>query len=268
MTQKVSRVFSLSFSISLDVFSISCYCSIMMNLACRLKLCPVWLKCFSTGMVLGSLTSFLWLFNRILKAVSAFPTSWILQSFHSSKYMMKLLLQVVFWNILNVLLVWSLLKCSAFINFVQQSVLEFEKHGEHFSLVNLLVVTSFLFFSIVFPPFNCLRDLFLRKANRGLVFKYHFKFRVDVQYVPTFLDYCFYIGFCYKLRIGWGGFPVYIFSLFKSLVLSCWLVAFWISTLTIVSGQPFFNSCFFKLSVCFLYSPVVEQIRFRRNAWL
>ena len=112
------------------------------------------------GMALGSLTSFLWLFNRILKAVSAFPTYWILQSLHSSKYMMKLLLQVVFWNILNVLLVWLLLKCSVFITCLQQSVLEFEKHGEHFPLVNLLVVSSFLFFSIVFPPINCLRFLF------------------------------------------------------------------------------------------------------------
>ena len=140
----------------------------MMNSACRLNLCPVSLKCLSTGMALGSLTSFLWLFNRILKVVSAFPTSWILQSSHSSKYMMKLLLQVVFWNILNVLLVWLLLKCSVFITCLQQSVLEFEKHGEHFPLVNLLVVSSFLFFSIVFPPINCLRFLFLWIANRGL----------------------------------------------------------------------------------------------------
>ena len=166
--QKVSRVFNLSFSISLDIFSISCNCSIKMNLARRLKLCPVWMKCLSSGMALGSLTSFLWLFNRILKAVSAFPTSWILQSSHSSKYMMKLLLQVVFWNILNVLLVWLLLKCSVFITCLQQSVLEFEKHSEHFPLVNWLVVSSFLFFSIVFPPIKCLRFLFLRKANRGL----------------------------------------------------------------------------------------------------
>ena len=139
-------VFLVCFSTLLDVFSVSCNCSIMMNLACRLKLCPVWLKCLSTGMALGSLTSFLWLFNRILKAVSAFPTYWILQSSHSSKYMMKLLLQVVFWNILNVLLVWLLLKCFVFITCLQKSVLEFEKHGEHFPLKNLLVVSSFLFF--------------------------------------------------------------------------------------------------------------------------
>ena len=96
LIQKVSRDFNLSFSISLDVFSISCNYSIMMNLACRFKLCAVWLKCVSTGMALGSLTSFRWLFCRILKAVSAFPTYWILQSLHSRKYMMKLLLQVVF----------------------------------------------------------------------------------------------------------------------------------------------------------------------------
>ena len=168
MIQNNSRVFSLSFSILLDVFTISCNCSIMMNLVCRLKLCPIWLKSLSTGMALGSLTSFLWLFNCILKAVSAFPTYWIL---HSNKYMMKLLLQVVFWNILNILLAWLLLKCSVFVICFQQSILEFEKHGKHFLLVNLLVVSSFLFFSIVFPPINSLRFLFLRKANRGLFSK-------------------------------------------------------------------------------------------------
>ena len=96
LIQNVSLVFSLSFSISGDVFSISCNCSIIMNLTCRLKLCLVWLKCLSTDMALGSLESFLWLFNRIFKAVSAFPTYWIVKSSHSSKYMMKLLLQVVF----------------------------------------------------------------------------------------------------------------------------------------------------------------------------
>ena len=119
-------------------------------------------------MALGSLTSFLWLFNRILKAVSAFPTCWILQRLNSTKYMMKLLLQAVFWNILNVLLVWLLLQCSVSIICLQQSDLEFEKHGEHLPLVNLLVVGSFLFFSIVFPPIHCLRFLFLRKGNRSL----------------------------------------------------------------------------------------------------
>ena len=109
----------------------------MMNSACRLNLCPVSLKCLSTGMALGSLTSFLWLFNCVLKAVSAFPTYWILQS----KYMMKLHLQVLFWN---VLLVALLLKCSVFIACLQNSVLEFEKHGEHSPLVNLLA--AFYFF--------------------------------------------------------------------------------------------------------------------------
>ena len=185
MIQKVPRVFSLSFSISLDVFSISCNYWIMMSLACRLKLCPIWLKCLSTGMALEPLTSFLRLFDH---------RYWILQSSHSSKYMVKLLLQVVFWNILNVLLVWLLLKCSVFITCLQQSVLEFEKHGEHFPLVNLLVVSSFLFFSIVFPPINCLRFLFSLKANKGLFSNTFFKFRIDIQYVPMFLKYCVDIG--------------------------------------------------------------------------
>ena len=149
--QNVSRVFSLSFSIWLDVFYI-------------LKL----LKCLSTGMDLGILNSFLWLFNRILKAVLAFPTYWILQSLHCSKYMMELLLEVVFWIILNVLLVWLLLKRFIFISCLQQSVLEYEIHGENFPLVKMLVVSSFLFFSIVFRPINCLRFLLLWKADRGL----------------------------------------------------------------------------------------------------
>ena len=140
LIQKVSRVFSLSFSISLDVSSIS-----------WLKLCPVWLKCLPTGMALGSLSSFLWLFNCILKAFSAFPTYLILQSSHYSKYMMKLILQIVFWNILIVLLVWILLKCSVFITCLQQSILQFEKHVGHFPLVNLLLVSSFLFFLLCSP---------------------------------------------------------------------------------------------------------------------
>ena len=115
---------------------------------------------------LGSLTSFLWLFNRILNAVSGFPTYWILQSSHSSKYMMKLLLQVIFFNILNVLLVWLLLKCSVFVTCLRQYP-SIWKTWWTFPLVNLLVVNSFLFFSIVFSPTNYLR-FFSRKANRGL----------------------------------------------------------------------------------------------------
>ena len=198
LIQTVSRVFSLSISISLDVFSISCNCSNMMNLACRFKLCPVWLKCLSTGMALGPLTSFLWLFNRILKTVSAFPTYWILQSSHSSKYMMQLLLQVVFWNIVNVVLVWLLLKCSVFITCLQQSVLEFEKHGEHFLLVNLLVVSSFL--SILFPPINCLKFLILQKANRGLFSNTFFKFRIYI-YIYIYIYKKINIYYIYTLYI-------------------------------------------------------------------
>ena len=97
------------------------------------------------------------IFSVILKAFSAFPTYWILQSSHYSKYMMKLILQIVFWNILNVLLVWLLLKCSVFITCLPQTVLEFEKHGERFPLVNLLLVSSFLFFLLcsLQPTFLC-----------------------------------------------------------------------------------------------------------------
>ena len=47
-----------------------------------------------------------------------------------------------------------------FFTCLQQSVLEFGKHSKHFPLVNLLVASSFLFFSTVFPPINCLRFFF------------------------------------------------------------------------------------------------------------
>ena len=160
--------------------------------------------------------SFLWLLNRILKAISAFPTNWILQSSHSSKYTMKLLLQVVFWNILNVLLVWLLLSCSVFITCIQQSVLEFEKHGEHFPLVNLLVVSSFLFFSIVFPPISCLRFLFLRKANRSL-FSNNFFFQ-DWHLISANVSralFWYWIKFCCKLNICY----LYIYKLYISYLL-------------------------------------------------
>ena len=145
-------------------------------------------------MALGSLTSLLCLMNRILKAVSAFPTYWILQSSHSSKYMMKLLLQVVFWNILNVLLVWLLLKCSVFITCLQQSVLEFEKHGEHFPLVNLLVVSNVLFFFYCVPSNQLSQVLAFVESWQGPIFKYLVKFRVDIQCVSMFLKYCFDTG--------------------------------------------------------------------------
>ena len=168
MIQKVSRDFNLSFSISLDVFSISCNYSIMMNLACRFKLCAVWLKCVSTGMALGSLTSFRWLFCRILKAVSAFPTYWILQSLHSRKYMMKLLLQVVFLEYSKCSVGLIAFEMLRFCYLFTTNCLWIWKTWWTFPLVNLLVVSSFYFFSIVFPPINCLRFLFLRKANRGL----------------------------------------------------------------------------------------------------
>ena len=68
--QKVSHVFSLSFSISLDVFSISCNCSVIMNIGCRLKLCLVSLKCLTRGMALVSLTSFPLLFIFFLSVSS------------------------------------------------------------------------------------------------------------------------------------------------------------------------------------------------------
>ena len=49
-------------------------CSIIRNFACTLKQYPGFLKCKSTGIDFGMLTSFLWLFSIILKVVSVFPT--------------------------------------------------------------------------------------------------------------------------------------------------------------------------------------------------
>ena len=56
-----------------------------------------------------------------------------------------------------------------FFTCLQQSVLGFEKHGEHFPLVNLLVVSSFLFFSTVFPPITVSGSCFCEKLTEACV---------------------------------------------------------------------------------------------------
>ena len=48
--------------------------SMMMNLACLLKLYTFFWKCLQARMELGFSMSFLWLFNLLLNAISAFPT--------------------------------------------------------------------------------------------------------------------------------------------------------------------------------------------------
>ena len=157
--------------------------------------------------------SFLWLCNCILKAVSPFSKYWILQSSHSGKYMMKLFLEVAFRNILNVLLVWLLLKWSVFITCLQQNPIEFEKQGEHFLLVNLLAVGTFFFFSIVFRPINCLRLLFLRKTNRAYFEKpFWVQDWHSIYANVSQVLFWYWVKFCSNLRMGWGDFP-FLFSL-------------------------------------------------------
>ena len=68
--------------------------SMMMNLACLLKLCPFSWKCLQARMELGFLVSFLWLFNLRLNAVSAFPTYCILHNMHSIRPIRYSLLQL------------------------------------------------------------------------------------------------------------------------------------------------------------------------------
>ena len=64
-------------------------------LACKLNECPGFLKCKLAGIDFGLPTSFLWLFNLMLKAISVVPTYWTLHSKHSMKLMMNLLLQLL-----------------------------------------------------------------------------------------------------------------------------------------------------------------------------
>ena len=57
--------------------------SVMMNLPCLLKLCPLCWKCLEARMELGFLVSFLWSFSVKLNAVSVFLTYCILHNMHS-----------------------------------------------------------------------------------------------------------------------------------------------------------------------------------------
>ena len=80
--QKFSLITNISRSVSLEPCKFTSL-SMMMNLACLLKLCPFSWKCFQARMELGFLVSFLWLFNLRLNAISAFPTYSILHNMHS-----------------------------------------------------------------------------------------------------------------------------------------------------------------------------------------
>ena len=60
-------------------------CLINANFACRLNDYPGFLKCKSAGIDFGLLTTFLWLFSLMLKAVSTLPTDWALHNAHSTK---------------------------------------------------------------------------------------------------------------------------------------------------------------------------------------
>ena len=78
----LSLITNISRSASLDPCKFTSL-SMMMNLACLLKLCPFSWKSSQARMELGFLVSFLWLFNLRLNAVSAFSTYCILHNMHS-----------------------------------------------------------------------------------------------------------------------------------------------------------------------------------------
>ena len=59
--------------------------SIIVILACSLSLWPIFWKCLSANAVLGSFTSFLWLFNLMLNGVSFLPTYGRLHIAHSMR---------------------------------------------------------------------------------------------------------------------------------------------------------------------------------------
>ena len=69
----------------MSVLVVLLICSIRVNVAYLLKLWPGCLKSMDAGIAFGllPLVSFLWLFNRMSKGVSAFPTYYVLQRMHS-----------------------------------------------------------------------------------------------------------------------------------------------------------------------------------------
>ena len=91
--QKSLQRFNQNFKVSLSVVWILLSCSINVNFAWRLNECPGFLKWKLGGIDFGLFTSFLWLFNLILKAVSAFQTYWILHNLHFIKPMINLFLR-------------------------------------------------------------------------------------------------------------------------------------------------------------------------------
>ena len=153
--------FSLSLSrwarVSLDL-EVFVNLTRIVHFECLLKLWLSCWKCLQAIIASTFFTFFRWLFSLILKLVSTFPTYCLLHKIHSIKYMTQLLAQLTFWNILYIFLVCSLLKVVVFLTCLQQSDLNFVRHGEHlpcFSLCICLFLT--LFFSISLLPINSLR---------------------------------------------------------------------------------------------------------------
>ena len=114
-TEKFSLCFNQSFKVGLLKFFFSVSCSIKVNL-CMLdiNLCHSFLKWAQAGMAFGLLTSFLWLFNLMLKLVSDLPTYWRLHRIHSSKQIIHWLSHVMLWYILKTLFVRLILKVLVF----------------------------------------------------------------------------------------------------------------------------------------------------------
>ena len=152
---------------------LSCICSIKVNFASLLKSWSLLSeKCLHAGMVsgLGLYALFLWLFSRWLNCVSVLPTYCMWHFLHSMRYMTKLLLQVVLWNMVYDFLVCWLVNEDVELICLQHRLVILVRHGRHFPLFFSFFRITLLFF-IVVCPIRSLRFLFLLYAMNGLSVK-------------------------------------------------------------------------------------------------
>ena len=88
---------------------VSVGCSVKVNFACWIKLCPSFLKWTQAGIAFGWFKSFQLLFNLTFKLVSDLPRYWRLHRIHSSKKIIHWCLYVMVWYMLETLFNWLLL---------------------------------------------------------------------------------------------------------------------------------------------------------------
>ena len=134
--------------------------SIIMNLACSLKLWPFFQKCLSANIALGSFTSFLWLFNLMLNGVSFSSTYCRLHIMHSIR---KMTYSVSQWNIFQVLVVCWLLNIAVVFTFSQHIFPVFALHGVHLPSFKDFKSLLTLLFSIQYV--SIISEMFLFRLN-------------------------------------------------------------------------------------------------------